>query len=117
MERLRALSVRQPYAELIMRGGKEIEYRSKPTKIRGLVYIYASMTPGQRQDFERLRLKLGFTRSERPGVVELSLRQRKRERHSLHADERRTCALPLALNLASLFESFRHRAHVFTFFV
>jgi hypothetical protein len=28
---LRALSIRQPFAELILRGEKTIEYRSRPT--------------------------------------------------------------------------------------
>ena len=41
---MRALSVRQPYADQIMRGKKRIEYRSRPTKIRGRIYIYASLT-------------------------------------------------------------------------
>ena len=40
-----ALSVRQPYADQIMRGTKRNEYRSRPTKVRGRVYIYASLTP------------------------------------------------------------------------
>lgn len=39
----RALSIRQPHAEAIMRGVKKIEYRSAPTKIRGRVFIYASL--------------------------------------------------------------------------
>jgi predicted transcriptional regulator len=40
---MRALSIRQPYAELILRGIKTIEYRSRPTKIIGeRFYIYAS---------------------------------------------------------------------------
>lgn len=39
---IRALSVRQPWAELIMLGDKEIEYRNYPTDVRGIVYIYAS---------------------------------------------------------------------------
>ncbi len=39
---VRALSIRQPHAEAIMRGIKKIEYRSGPTKIRGRVLIYAS---------------------------------------------------------------------------
>jgi predicted transcriptional regulator len=39
---LRALSVRQPWAELILRGIKTIEVRSRLTKIRGCVQIYAS---------------------------------------------------------------------------
>lgn len=39
----RALSIRQAYAELILRGIKRIEYRSRPTKIIGeRFYIYAS---------------------------------------------------------------------------
>jgi hypothetical protein len=42
---MQALSVRQPYADQIMRGTKRIEHRSRPTKVRGRVYIYASLTP------------------------------------------------------------------------
>lgn len=40
---VRALSIRQPHAEAIMRGVKKIEYRSKATKIRGRILIYASL--------------------------------------------------------------------------
>ena len=40
---MRALSIRQPYAEMILRGEKTIEYRSRPTKIIGeRFYIYAA---------------------------------------------------------------------------
>jgi predicted transcriptional regulator len=40
---MRALSIRQPYAELILRGIKPIEFRSRPTKLIGdQFYIYAS---------------------------------------------------------------------------
>lgn len=53
---MRALSIRQPYAERILRGTKKVEYRSRPTKIRERVYIYASFTPGPREEFEALRL-------------------------------------------------------------
>ena len=49
-----ALSVRQPYAEQIMRGTKVIEYRSVPTHIRGRVYIYASSTPGHFSLFQKM---------------------------------------------------------------
>jgi hypothetical protein len=42
-KKLRALSIRQPYAEAIMRGRKPIEYRRKNTHIRGRVQIYASL--------------------------------------------------------------------------
>ncbi len=59
MENLSALSVRQPYAELIMRGQKKIEYRSLVTRKRGRVYIYASLTPGPDYEFQRLNLKPG----------------------------------------------------------
>jgi hypothetical protein len=41
-ETMRALSIRQPHAEAIMRGVKKIEYRSRPTKVRGRICIYAS---------------------------------------------------------------------------
>jgi hypothetical protein len=40
---MKALSIRQPHAEAIMRGVKPIEYRSRSTKIRGQNYIYASL--------------------------------------------------------------------------
>jgi hypothetical protein len=49
---VRALSIRQPFAELILRGMKTIEYRSRPTRIIGeRFYIYASRQPavGRRQ--------------------------------------------------------------------
>lgn len=38
-----ALSIRQPWAELIMHGTKTIEERSRPTRVRGRVCIYASL--------------------------------------------------------------------------
>jgi hypothetical protein len=70
--KLRALSVRQPYAERILTGEKVIEYRSRPTKIRGRVYLYASKTPGDVEAFE----EDGYTVGELPtgllvGTVEL----------------------------------------------
>lgn len=39
---MRALSVRQPWAELILRGIKSIEVRSQATNVRERVYLYAS---------------------------------------------------------------------------
>ena len=40
---MRALSIRKPYAEYILRGIKPIEFRSRPTRImRERFYIYAS---------------------------------------------------------------------------
>ena len=38
-----ALSIRQPFAELILRGIQSVEYRSRPTRIIGPgFFIYAS---------------------------------------------------------------------------
>lgn len=59
MEKLKALSVRQPYAEAIMLRIKKIEYRSIPTNIRGKIYIYASMTPGDKDIWDACKLEPG----------------------------------------------------------
>lgn len=45
-EGLPALGIRQPWAELILRGRKTIEVRAVPTNIRGPIYVYASKTAG-----------------------------------------------------------------------
>src|SRR5687768_11853131 len=42
--RVRALSIRQPWAEFILQGLKTIECRSRATKVRGRVWIYAART-------------------------------------------------------------------------
>jgi hypothetical protein len=42
---MRALSIRQPYAEQMLRGEKRFDYRSVRTNIRVRVYIYASARP------------------------------------------------------------------------
>lgn len=39
-----ALGIRQPWAELILRGIKTIEVRSQDTNIRGSIYLYSSKT-------------------------------------------------------------------------
>ena len=45
---MRALSIRQPYAELILRGVKTAEFRSRRTHILGeRFYIYAAKGPGR----------------------------------------------------------------------
>ena len=47
---MRALSIRQPYAELILRGVKTREFRSRPTRIIGEpFYIYAAKGPATRR--------------------------------------------------------------------
>jgi hypothetical protein len=50
----RALSIRQPYVEQIMRGDKRIEYRTMPTRITGRVLLYASLKPGLLKEFKKL---------------------------------------------------------------
>jgi hypothetical protein len=56
---MRALSIRQPYAEQILRGTKVFEYRSRPTAIRERIYIYASRKPGSAKQFERMHIQPG----------------------------------------------------------
>ncbi len=57
---MRALSIRQPYAELILRGIKTIEYRSRRTRIIGeRFYIYAARTPGDAAGFAELGCEPG----------------------------------------------------------
>ncbi len=56
---IRAISIQQPYAEMILRGIKKEEYRSVVTHIRERVYIYASLTPGAEEDFEKINVEPG----------------------------------------------------------
>ena len=52
----RAISIKQPFVEEILRGIKKYEYRSRPTKIRGRVYLYASMKPREDGNWKRLKM-------------------------------------------------------------
>ena len=54
-----ALSIRQPYAEQILRGTKKVEYRNMSTKKRERVYIYASRTPAPARYWREIGLKPG----------------------------------------------------------
>lgn len=40
---MKALSIRQPWAWLIIHGGKDIENRSRRTHLRGRIYVHASL--------------------------------------------------------------------------
>ena len=71
-----ALSVKQPFAELIMAGRKRIEYRSRVTHVRGLIYIYSSQGRYRRQDERDLAEEFGLDVGTLPrgvilGTVEL----------------------------------------------
>ncbi len=61
MEELkRAISIRQPWVELILQGVKKAEYRSRRTKIRERVYVYASLTPADwSPDWKKLNRRPG----------------------------------------------------------
>jgi hypothetical protein len=55
----RALSIRQPYAEQILRGTKKYEFRNRPCHVRERVYIYASLRPGDSNSFRRMKKEPG----------------------------------------------------------
>jgi ASCH domain len=70
----RALSIRQPWAELILRGKKKIEVRSFATKIRGPMCLYASFTRGA--DDSKCQRSVGcsweeLTRGVLVGIIEI----------------------------------------------
>jgi len=55
-----AISIRQPYVELILQGRKIEEYRSVPTRIRGRVYIYTAKKPADNpEEWERVGAEPG----------------------------------------------------------
>ena len=67
---LRALSVRQPWAEQIMLGEKAIEYRSFQTDVRGIVYIYASATRYDARNEREIQAEVGMNLDSLPrGVI------------------------------------------------
>lgn len=51
---MRALSVRQPWAELILLGHKTIEVRSRRTNLRERVFIYAGLNRIEPQEEDRI---------------------------------------------------------------
>jgi hypothetical protein len=76
LEKLPALSLRQPWAEEVMRGKKKIEYRSIPTNIRGRVYIYASLGRYTKADEAEFAAEVGYDLDDLPrgkivGTVEV----------------------------------------------
>ena len=56
---VRAISIRQPYVEEILRGKKKYEFRSTRTNIRGRVWIYAGMKPAPKEDWIHIDKKPG----------------------------------------------------------
>jgi hypothetical protein len=73
---LPALGIRQPWAELILRGVKTIEVRVVPTNVRGAIYVYASRKPGEGENVERASTMHGLDAAKLPrgvliGTVEI----------------------------------------------
>jgi hypothetical protein len=73
---MRALSVRQPWSELIILGHKNIEVRSKRTNIRERVHIYAGRSRIEADEEARIAAKFGIDvnglpRSVLVGTVEI----------------------------------------------
>ncbi|WP_245477586.1 MULTISPECIES: ASCH domain-containing protein [unclassified Mesorhizobium] len=72
-----ALSVRQPWVWAILNGGKDIENRDWPTKIRGRVCLHASqgMTRGEYEDCLDTIHQISLTHPFPPGLVLPSFEQ------------------------------------------
>jgi hypothetical protein len=71
-----ALGIRQPWAELILRGIKTIEVRTLPARARGPIYLYASQEladiPAAREAIEKNRLDVAALATGRlVGTVEI----------------------------------------------
>jgi hypothetical protein len=71
-----ALGIRQPWAELILRGEKTIEVRTLPTNVRGPIYLYTSKVladiPAARSAIARHRLDVdSLIRGRLVGTVEI----------------------------------------------
>jgi hypothetical protein len=57
---MRGLSVRQPWAELILLGHKTIEVRSRRTNLRERVYIYAGLNRIEPPEEARIAAQFGI---------------------------------------------------------
>jgi len=59
MEDIRVLSVRQPYADMIISGEKKVEYRSWSTRYRGPLLIHAGLAKARGMDWGTMDPKRG----------------------------------------------------------
>ncbi len=64
-----ALGIRQPWAELILRGIKTVEVRSTDTRQRGTIYVYASKKPADHSFAEEAIHRHGLDRESLPRGV------------------------------------------------
>ena len=118
-----ALSIRQPWASLILKAGKNIENRDWPTKYRGRILIHAAkgMTRGEHEDAihfaveaikadprnaeatKRTTLRdLGFAFEDLPrgGIVRLARRERERYGRARVRRDEMDLGVPTATGLA-----------------
>lgn len=86
MKPVRAISIRQPYVEQILRGTKKIEYRSVTTSIRERVYLYASLKPADdHKAWRRVKAEPGeLPTGAIVGTVEITDCQRGRLKNDFH---------------------------------
>jgi hypothetical protein len=66
---MRALSVRQPWAELILLGHKTIEVRSRRTNLRERVFIYAGLNRIEPEEEARIAARFGIDVDDLPRGV------------------------------------------------
>jgi hypothetical protein len=73
-EILRAISIRQPWAWLIIHGGKDVENRTWPTRVRGRVFVHAAKGL-TRAEYEEVNFNIwpkllpSFEKLERGGII------------------------------------------------
>ncbi len=90
---MRVLSTRQPHAEAIMRGVKPLEFRSRSTKVRGRVYVYAAL--GRYTPEEEAEMMAGYGIEDVACDGRIAPRRPRRHRRSLGLHGERG-GLPLA---------------------
>jgi hypothetical protein len=66
---MRALSIRQPWAELILLGHKTIEVRSRRTNLRERVFIYAGLNRIEPREEARISARFGVDVDDLPRGV------------------------------------------------
>jgi hypothetical protein len=91
MNEMRALSVRQPWAELILLGHKTIEVRPKATPLRERIYIYAGHNRIEAEEEARIAAQFdidvdGLSRGVLVGTVQIV-----RCRHLSRSDSEAAC--------------------------
>ncbi len=85
---MKVLSIKQPFAELIVQGKKKIELRKWNTKFRGEFLIHASKTPDkkamQRFDFSDLPLGAIIGQASLIGVKQYTTKKEHNKDRDLH---------------------------------